>query len=71
KKYRKGGFGYGDSKKLLLQKILDHFATARKLKSSLDKSPKKVQDVISSGNKRAKTMASKTLEEVKKKVGLM
>jgi tryptophanyl-tRNA synthetase len=71
KKYRKGGFGYGDSKKLLLQKILSHFAKARKLKSSLDKSPKKVQTILSSGNKKAKIMASRTLEEVKKKVGLI
>jgi len=70
-KYRKGGFGYGDAKKLLLEKILDHFGPARKRFTELDKNPKIVQNILVQGNKKAKKIAEKTLEEVKKKAGLI
>ena len=70
-KYRKGGFGYGDAKKLLLAKIEDHFGPARKTYLGLDKNPKIVQNTLLQGNKKAKQVASKTLEEVKKKAGLI
>ncbi len=70
-KYKKGGFGYGDAKKLLLDKILDHFGPARKTFFDLDKNPKIVQNVLLQGNKKAKQLAIKTLEEVKKKTGLI
>lgn len=71
KKYKKGGFGYGDAKKLLLEKILDHFGEARKTFFNLDKNPKIVQNTLLQGNKKAKALAEKTLEEVKKKAGLI
>lgn len=71
KKYRKGGFGYGDAKKLLLEKTLDYFGPARKKFLELDKNPKIVQDTLLQGNKKAKQFAGKTLEEVKKKTGLI
>lgn len=70
KKYKKGGFGYGDAKKLLLALILDHFAEARTKKLTLDKSPESVYDTLLQGNKKAQKLASKTLEEVKAKTGL-
>jgi tryptophanyl-tRNA synthetase len=71
KKYKKGGFGYGDAKKLLLAKIENHFGPARKTFFALDKKPKIVQNTLLQGNKKAKAFASKTLEEVKKKAGLI
>ena len=71
KKYKKGSFGYGDAKKLLLAKILDHFGQARKTFFDLDKTPKIVQNTLLEGNKKAKEFAGKTLEEVKKKAGLI
>lgn len=69
-KYRKGGFGYGDAKKLLLEKILEHFKTARKLFMELDKNPEKIKKLISQGNKKAEKVAQETLKDVKNKTGL-
>lgn len=69
KKYLAGGFGYGEAKKLLLEKILAHFAQPRR--KFLELLPKKdfVKKILEEGAKKAKLTASKTLEEVKKKVG--
>lgn len=69
KKYRKGGFGYGDSKKLLLAKILEIFGPARAKYEKLIKNPALLQKTLSDGAKRAKKLAEKTLKEVKEKVG--
>lgn len=69
KKYRKGGFGYGDAKKLLLEKILDHFSEARKNYEKL--LPKKdfVYKILEKGAAKAQILAEKTLKEVWRKVG--
>jgi len=70
-KYRKGGFGYGDAKKLLLAKIMDYFGPARKKYQEL--LPKKdfVYGVLEEGAKKAKLMADRTLNEAKKKIGYL
>jgi len=68
-KYIKGGFGYGDAKKLLLEKILHHFDSARKKYLSLLSDKKSVEQILNAGAKKAKEQAEKTLSEVKKKIG--
>lgn len=70
-KYLKGGFGYGDAKKTLLAKILDHFAQAREKYQELYPKKDYVYGVIEEGNKKAKQQASKTLDEAKKKIGYL
>lgn len=70
-KYTAGGFGYGEAKKLLLAKLLELFADARTRKADLDKKDKQVREILEEGTKKAKKTASKTLEEVKKKTGLI
>ena len=70
-KYTSGGFGYGDSKKLLLAKLLELFADARTKKSELDKKESFVREILEEGTARARKFASKTMEEVKKKTGLI
>lgn len=69
-KYHKGGFGYGDAKKLLLQKILDHFAKYREKRIELIKDLSYVDDVLKSGAKKARTQAQKTMNLVREKTGL-
>jgi len=69
KKYRKGGFGYGDAKKLLLAKILEIFAEPRTKYEKLIKNPSLLKKTLEDGAKRAKKLAEKTLKEVKEKVG--
>ena len=61
-KYTSGGFGYGDSKKLLLAKLLELFADARTKKSELDKKESFVRDILEEGTKKARSFASKTME---------
>ncbi len=71
KKYRKGGFGYGDAKKLLLEKLLEDFGQFRKKYNEL--LPKKdfVLGVLNQGAKKAKQMAAKTLKTAKEKIGYL
>lgn len=74
-KYKKGGFGYGEAKKLLLEKILETFANAKKKYDELKKDIELkgdlsyVESVLREGADRAREIASKTLDEVRKKVG--
>jgi len=70
-KYTSGGFGYGDSKKLLLSKLLEIFEPARTRKADLDKKDKHVREILEDGTSRARAFASKTMQEVKKKTGLI
>jgi tryptophanyl-tRNA synthetase len=69
-KYRAGGLGYGDAKKLLLQTYMDHFAPMRAKRAELEKKPDVVREVAENGRKKASAMAQKTMGRVKKAVGL-
>lgn len=68
-KYKKGGFGYGHAKTTLLEKILEHFADARKKYDQLISKPDNLVDILKQGAQKAKSIASSTLENVKTKVG--
>jgi len=70
-KYKKGGFGYGDSKKLLLAKILEHFAEARKKYQEIYPKKDYIYGILEEGTKKAKNVAGKTLEEAKKRIGYL
>ncbi|MFA5829184.1 MAG: tryptophan--tRNA ligase [Candidatus Gracilibacteria bacterium] len=69
-KYRKGGFGYGDAKKLLNEKILEYFAPYRKKRIELATDLGYVYSVLNKGAKKAKKVAAATMSEVRKKIGL-
>ncbi|MDA1060261.1 MAG: tryptophan--tRNA ligase [bacterium] len=68
-RYKKGGIGYGDSKKLLLEKIFEHFGEARTKYNELFPQKDLVYKILEEGAKKAKIMARKTLDEVKEKIG--
>ncbi len=70
KKYQAGGFGYGNAKKELLNKIIEHFATARERRSHFENHPEAVEAILKEGAKRAQETASKTLSKVFQQVGL-
>jgi tryptophanyl-tRNA synthetase len=70
KKYRAGGYGYGDAKKLLFQKITEYFAPFRQKRIELKKDLSYVENVLIKGAKKAKLVAQKTMADVRKKVGL-
>lgn len=70
-KYKNGGFGYGDSKKQLLNKILEHLSEARAKYQEIYPKKDYVYGILEEGAKKAKKVATKTLEEAKKKIGYL
>ncbi len=69
-KYKKGGMGYGDAKKILLAKLLDYFGGARKKRFELQKDLSYVKSVLKKGAQRAQAEATKTMAGVRAKTGL-
>jgi tryptophanyl-tRNA synthetase len=69
-RYRAGGMGYGEAKKLLLEKALDHFAGYRRRRAELAAKPGIVEDVLREGAVRARAVARATLEEACRACGL-
>jgi len=69
-RYRAGGFGYGDAKKILLEKILDELKPAREHREKLIHNLDYVQEVLKNGAEKARKVAAVTKAEVWEKVGL-
>ncbi len=69
-KYRNGDIGYGDAKKLLLEKILEKFDDARRKFAELRRNPDKVEKILEKGGAKAREEARKNLEVIREKVGL-
>ena len=69
-KYLRGGYGYGDAKKELLNKILTYFGLARNKYSELKKDLSYVFQVLKTGAEKARAEAIITLKEVRIAVGL-
>jgi tryptophanyl-tRNA synthetase len=70
-KYRNGAVGYGDAKKLLLEKIHAKFDPARLRYAELIKNHTEIEKILKAGAEKARAEARKTLEQVRKKVGLV
>ncbi len=70
-RYRAGGMGYGDAKKLLLEKIVTTFAGYRQKRAELVAKPALVEDVLRAGAARARAVARQTLDEAKRACGLL
>ncbi len=69
-KYRKGGTGYGQAKKRLLELIIEYFKPYRQKRAELENNIDYVKKVLDDGATRAKTVAGRTLTKVRKAVGL-
>ena len=70
-KYRVGGFGYGSAKKVLYERIMDYFAPFRVRRNELIKNPALITDVLNTGAVKVRREALKTMEIVRKKVGIV
>ena len=68
-KYKAGGMGYGDAKKMLLETFMDHFAPMRAKREELVKKGA-IEDILADGAKRASEVAVKTMAKVRTAVGL-
>ncbi len=69
-KYKAGGLGYGDAKKLLFTAYMDTFGPMRQKREELQKKPQDIQSVIDEGTKKASVVAKATMAKVRKAVGL-
>jgi tryptophanyl-tRNA synthetase len=69
-RYRNGGLGYGEAKKLLLKKMDEHLGPAREKRKRLASDPSTVQDILRAGARRARSIAQATMEEVYSVTGL-
>jgi len=69
-RYRKGGMGYGEAKKRLAELIVEYFKPFRQKRVELENNPDYVKETLAKGAKRAKAIASVTLDLARKAVGL-
>ena len=68
--FRKGGTGYGEFKKRLLEKTWSYFAEAREKRAEIVARKGYVEKVLEAGAARARAVARKTMERVRSAVGL-
>lgn len=65
-----GKLKYSDLKNALSRDIAEYFSEFRKKKKEIMQNPKKIEEILADGAKKAKKVAQKTMEEVRKKVGI-
>jgi tryptophanyl-tRNA synthetase len=65
-----GGLGYGDVKKDLLARVLDHFEPLRARREDWEKRPDAVEDVLADGARRAREVGGPLLEQARQACGL-
>ncbi|MFA5865809.1 MAG: tryptophan--tRNA ligase [Phycisphaerae bacterium] len=69
-RYRKGGVGYGHSKKRLVELLTEYFQPYRAKRKELEQNPAYVEKVLLDGAKRARAIAQKTMDEVRYATGI-
>ena len=69
-RYDGTGLRYGDVKKELFQKVMDHFQPFREKRASLVSRPKEVRDILRLGAKKANIIAEEVLDRVKSSTGM-
>lgn len=69
-RYRAGGMGYGEVKKLLLAKIDEYFGPFREKRKQLAADPALVENVLADGARRARHEARQTMDKVRAAVGM-
>jgi tryptophanyl-tRNA synthetase len=67
---RAGGLGYGDLKKALFEQYWNYFATARAKRAELAANPDHVENVLSDGAAKARSLARKVLQRARAASGL-
>lgn len=68
--YRRGGTGYGEYKKKLLEAFHAHFGAARQRRAEYARDPGAVEEILRSGAERARAIAEPVMDEVRRAVGI-
>jgi tryptophanyl-tRNA synthetase len=66
---RKAEIGCVDCKRILAKNLNKHLVPFRSKRADLEKDPEIVKEVLTDGAKRARVIASKTMEEVREAIG--
>jgi len=69
-RYRSGGMGYSEAKKRLAKLMIDYFKPFRQKRTELENNIDYVREVLANGAERARAVATKTLADVRRAVGL-
>lgn len=70
-RYRAGNYGYGHAKQALFEKIWAHFEPMRARRAELENNMDFVNELLRKNGERAREEAAKTLDKVRKAVGLI
>lgn len=70
-KYLAGGYGYGHAKQALFEILIEYFRPFRKRRDELLNDLGQVEKILRDGAERANAAAAKTMDEVKKAIGLI
>ncbi len=65
-----GGLGYGEVKKDLLRRLMDHFEPMRARRAELEEKPDEVEEILRRGAERARALATPVLEACREAAGL-
>jgi len=68
--YRRGGFGYGEIKKKLLEAAGDFFAAARTRRAELAADPDRIEAILAAGAAKARAKAAAVLARARRACGL-
>lgn len=66
----RNGLAYGDAKKRLLEAYMDHFGEMRQKREALAADPAHIAAIMKDGAAKASAVAQKTMERVRKAIGL-
>lgn len=69
-KYRAGGYGYGHAKQELFEIFKEYFAPYIKRREELINDPGYVEGVLKKGAEKARNVAEKTMEDVRRVIGI-
>jgi tryptophanyl-tRNA synthetase len=67
---RRGGMGYGELKKGLLERVLAHFAQARERRAALAARPDDIEDILLDGARRAREATAPLVGAVREATGI-
>lgn len=70
-RYRRGGTGYGEVKKRLHELYVEKLGPAQERYNALARNPDEIEDILIDGSRRARAVASRTMEEVRAACGIV
>ena len=69
--FEKGGLGYGDAKKMLLESIIKYFAPYREKYEYYMQNPAEIDKILQKGAEKARKVAKENLKLVKQTIGVL